>query len=54
MGVIGADAVESAPVPALFVAATLNVYVVPLVSPVTVNEAVADPVLMGVWAVDPM
>ena len=35
-GVIGGDGAESAPVPAALVAATVNVYVVPLVRPVTV------------------
>jgi hypothetical protein len=35
-GVTGADATDWGPVPTAFVAATLNVYVVPFVSPVTV------------------
>ena len=37
-GVTAADAVEYAPVPALFTAATRKTYAVPLVSPVTVAE----------------
>ena len=37
-GVAGAEAAEAAPVPAAFVAVTVNVYAVPLVSPLTVQE----------------
>ena len=53
-GVTAADAAEFVPVPALLVAATLNVYAVPFVSPFTVNDVDADPVLTGVCAVPPM
>jgi hypothetical protein len=35
-GVTEFDAAEAAPVPAMFVAVTVNVYAVPLVNPVTV------------------
>jgi hypothetical protein len=35
-GVIGADGVDAAPVPTALTAATVNVYAVPLLSPVTV------------------
>jgi hypothetical protein len=37
VGVTAVDAIEEAPVPALFVAVTIKVYAVPLVSPVTVS-----------------
>jgi len=37
-GVAGAEAAEAAPVPAALVAVTVNVYAVPLVSPLTVQE----------------
>ena len=37
IGVTAADAVEAAPVPAAFVAVTVNVYAVPFVRPVTVH-----------------
>ena len=36
-GVIAADGAEASPVPMPFVAATVKVYAVPLVRPVTVN-----------------
>ena len=54
VGVIAADAVESAPVPTAFVAATLNVYAVPFVRPVTVRVVAVVPVLIAVCAVVPM
>ena len=38
-GITAADTTDAAPVPAAFTALTLNVYEVPLVSPVTVAEA---------------
>ncbi len=41
-GVTAADAVEAVLVPALFVAVTLNVYAVPFVRPVTVQESASD------------
>ena len=41
-GITAADAVDAAPVPAEFVAVTVNVYEVPFVSPETVHEVVAD------------
>jgi hypothetical protein len=47
-------AAEAAPVPTPFVAATVNVYAVPLVSPVTVVDVAAELVLIGVCAVVPM
>jgi hypothetical protein len=41
IGVTDADAVEAAEFPAALVAITVNVYAVPLVRPVTVQEVVA-------------
>ena len=41
-GVTPLDALESAPVPTLLIAATLNVYAVPLLSPVTVQLVDVD------------
>ena len=41
-GVTAADTVEVAPVPAALTAATLNVYGVPLVNPVTVALVAVD------------
>ena len=54
-GVTAADAADAGPVPMPLVAATVNVYAVPLVRPVTVVE-VAEPLLTctGVCAVPPM
>ena len=43
-GVAGGDGAEAGPVPSALVAVTVNVYAVPLVSPVTVHE-VAPPVV---------
>ena len=40
--------------PTPFVAATVNVYAVPFVSPVTVNPVAGEPVLTGVCAFAPM
>jgi hypothetical protein len=37
-GVAAADAAEAGPVPDAFVAVTVNVYAVPFVSPLTVQE----------------
>ena len=42
LGVTAFDAVDGGPVPIAFAAATLNVYVVPLVSPVTICVVAAD------------
>ncbi len=39
-GVTGSDAGEAEPVPAALVAATVNVYAVPFVNPVTVHDKV--------------
>src|SRR5690349_20055060 len=55
-GVAGFDAPDAGPAPAPFVADTVNVYVVPLVSPLTVVEVAGglpDTVLAG-CADDPM
>ena len=54
-GVTGLDAADSAPVPTAFVAATVNVYVVPFVSPpTTVDVAGGDPLTtVDGCAVDP-
>ena len=53
-GVMAALAAESAPVPTALVAATLNVYAVPFVRPVTVRVVAVVPVLIAVCAVVPM
>ena len=53
-GVIAADAAESAPVPMPLIAATLNVYAVPLVRPVTLRVVAFEPVTIAVCAVAPM
>jgi hypothetical protein len=42
-GVTIADSADGAPVPATLVAATVNVYATPLVSPVTLKAVLADP-----------
>ena len=41
-----ADAPDAVPVPAAFVAFTVNVYCVPLVSPVTVSDVALAPVVV--------
>jgi hypothetical protein len=50
------EADDAGPVPTAFVALTVNVYVVPFVSPDTVVLVFGgEPVtVVGVWAVDPM
>ena len=53
-GVSAALALEAGPVPTALVAATVNVYVVPLVSPVTLADVDVEPVSIGVCAVEPM
>ena len=55
-GVTGADAAETDPVPTLFVAATVNVYAVPLVRPptVVVVEGGLPVIVVGAWATPPM
>jgi hypothetical protein len=45
---------DDGPMPMVFFAATLNVYAVPFVRPVTVYEVAVDPVSFAVWAVVPM
>jgi hypothetical protein len=42
------------PVPTVLIAATVNVYAVPLVSPVTVYVVAVEPVATGVCAAPPM
>ena len=49
-----AEAAESGPVPTALIAATVNVYAVPFVRPVTVKVVVVEPVRIGVWAVPPI
>lgn len=49
-GVTAAEGAEAGPVPALLVAETVKVYVVPLVSPVTVCDVLGDEKVCGVWA----
>ena len=55
-GVTAFDAADSPPAPIAFVALTVNVYVVPLVSPVTVALVGAGlpDTIFGVCATDPM
>jgi hypothetical protein len=55
-GVTGFELADAGPVPTLFVAATVNVYVVPFVNPVMVAfVAGGDPEMTVVFcAVDPM
>ena len=53
-GVTGGEAAELGPVPTALIAATLKVYVVPFVKPVTVKPVAADGVVTGVCAVAPM
>jgi hypothetical protein len=55
-GVTGPDAADAAPVPPAFEALTVNVYVVPLVRPVTETEvAGGDPeTVVAGWGADPM
>ena len=50
-GVTAAETVDVAPVPAVFVALTRNVYEVPLVKPVTVSEAVVRTVVVRVTVI---
>ena len=50
-GVTAPDGCDSAPKPEEFAAATVNVYVVPLVRPVTVKVVAVEPVGNGVCAV---
>ena len=45
-GVTAPEAPDAVPVPAAFVAVTVNVYCVPLVSPVTVSEVTLVPVVV--------
>jgi len=52
-GVTGAEAAESAPAPDALSAATVKVYVVPFVSPVTVKVTAVEPVEIGACAVVP-
>jgi hypothetical protein len=54
-GVTALDAPDAGPVPPPFVAATVNVYAVPFVRPVTLAlVAGGEPVtVVGVWAVEP-
>jgi hypothetical protein len=54
-GVTALDALDAGPVPPLLIAATVNVYAVPFVRPVTVAlVAGGEPVtVVGVWAVEP-
>jgi len=51
---VGGDAADCGPVPLVFFAATLNVYVVPFVNPVTVCDVAAELNVRAVCAVDPM
>ena len=52
-GVTALDAADCEPVPLVLIAATLNVYVVPLTRPVTVLLVAAEPTRTGVPAVAP-
>ena len=55
VGVTAFDGVDAGPVPTALVAVTVNVYVVPLVRPVTVADGAGGlPVtVVGVWATPP-
>ncbi len=53
-GVTELDWAEAVPVPTLLIAATVKVYVVPLVSPVTVSLVAVELKVWAVWAVPPM
>ncbi len=53
-GVTAAEGDESGPVPTAVTAATVKVYAVPLVRPVTVKLVAAVVVCTAVWAVVPM
>src|SRR4051812_21247831 len=53
-GVTAADSAEFGPVPTAFTAATRNVYVVPLVRPVTCRVVMLASNAWGVWATPPM
>jgi hypothetical protein len=54
LGVTLLDAVEYAPVPTAFTAATRKMYAVPLVSPVTVAEVASDVLSLNVVQVEPL
>ena len=53
-GVTAFEAVDAGPVPTPLVAVTLNVYAVPVVSPVIVLLVVDAPTWTAVWAAEPM
>ena len=53
-GVAGADGVEAGPVPTALMALTVNVYAVPLVSPLTVSVVAGDEKVIGDWAIPPI
>jgi len=48
-GTMGADGDDAGPVPRALVAVTVNVYVLPLVSPVTVHVVVEPSGVVQVW-----
>src|SRR6185312_6422905 len=52
-GVMTGEAVESAPMPAALIAATLNVYPTPFVRPPTMKFVAAEPVNTGACAAEP-
>ena len=53
-GVTAPDGADPGPVPGPLMAATVNVYAVPLVRPVTVCVVAADVKVTGVWATPAM
>jgi hypothetical protein len=48
---IPADAAEAGPVPAPLTAVTVNVYKLPMSSPVTVSEVAGEENVTGDWAI---
>ena len=54
VGVIAPDGAESGPVPAALRAATVKVYAVPLVSPVTVCVVAVEEKATGICATPPI
>jgi hypothetical protein len=53
-GVTADEAADCTPVPTALIAATVNVYAVPFVNPVTVNDVAADPVNTAPCATPPI
>jgi hypothetical protein len=54
LGVTEFDGADAGPVPMALVALTVNVYVVPLVSPAMRALVTGGEIITGVWAAEPM